>query len=307
MNRAVGERTRSRPRLAGRPSKFDYSRVTVTFDSGGDSCVGSLYRPDRPADAPVVVMTGGLALPRTTLRPLAERLAEAGYAAFVFDYRGVGDSDGTPRNLVSPARADGDWTAAVERVRDLDGVDTGRLVLWGHSLGGTSALATAADDRRVRAVIALAPVLSGTRLLRSRPIPAVAKALVAGVRDRIQGLLPRVGPHTVPAVADDDTLAIVSDTGVHAAYRRLVDEVPAVPARSFLALAGTGPAVDDITCPTLFVAGSDDDVAPAASIEAAAEVRPDATLLRVPETHLGLLDDEGALEHTLVFLDGLFG
>jgi pimeloyl-ACP methyl ester carboxylesterase len=302
----VGE-TRSRPRIARRPSTFDYSRVTVTFDSAGDDCVGWLYRPDRPTDAPVVVMAGGLALPRTTLTPIAERLAEAGYAAFVFDYRGVGDSDGSPRHLLSPARTDADWTAAVDRVRGLDGVDTTRLALWGHSLGGASALATAAADRRVRAVVALAPVLSGTALLRARPLPAVVRALAAGVRDRIQGVVPRLGPHTVPAVAADDTLAIVSDTTVHAAYRRLVHEIPDVPARSFLSLAGASPPVDDVACPVLFVAGTDDDVAPAASIAAAADGRPDATLLRVPETHLGLVDDEGTLEHTLVFLDGLFG
>jgi pimeloyl-ACP methyl ester carboxylesterase len=288
-----------------RPSKFDYSRVTVTFDSDGDSCVGWLYRPDRPADAPVVVMAGGLALPRTTLQPLAERYAARGYAVFVFDYRGVGDSEGTPRNLVSPSRADADWTVAVERVRDLDGVDSRRLVLWGHSLGGTSALSTAADDPRVRGVVALGPVLSGTGLLRARPLPAVGNALLAGVRDRVQGLLPRVGPHTVPAVGGDDDLALVPDTGVRAAYERLAD-VPAVPARSFLALAGAGVDLESLRCPALFLAGSDDDVAPAASIEDAAEAHAGATFIRMPVTHFGLLDDPGVFEHTLVFLDGLF-
>jgi pimeloyl-ACP methyl ester carboxylesterase len=279
--------------------------VNVTFDSGGDRCAGWLYRPDRPADPPVLVMGGGLALPRTTLTSLAERYAARGYAAFVFDYRGVGDSEGTPRHLLSPARTDADWTVAVERVRDLDGVDTRRIVLWGHSLGGTSALATAADDPRVAAVVALGPVRSGTALLRARPLPAVGKALLAGVRDRIQGVLPRVGPHTVPAVGDDDDLAIVSDTPLRAAYERLAD-VPDVPARSFLALAGAGAALDGLRCPALFLAGSDDDVAPATTVEAAAEDHAGATFIRLPATHLGLLDDEQAFEHTLVFLDDHF-
>ena len=304
MSPAARGRTRPRPRLAGRPSKFDYSRITVSFDSAGDACTGWLYRPDRPTDPPVVVMAGGIALPREVLRPLAERFAERGYAVFLFDYRGIGDSEGTPRGLLSPGRAITDWEEAVARVRDLDGVDTNRVVLWGHSLGGAYALSAAADDPRVRAVVALGPVLSGSALLRARPLPGVLRALLAGVRDRVQGVLPRVGPHTVPAVGDDAELAVVSDTGVRGSYRRLAP-VPDVPARSFLALARYTAPVEEVACPTLFVAGSYDDVGDAEAVEAAVADRADATLVRVPATHLDLLDDEGALGHTLVFLDGV--
>lgn len=295
-----------RPRLVDRPSRFDYSRVTVTFDSGGDACTGWLYRPDRPMDAPVVVMAGGLALPREVLRPLAERFAKAGYATFVFDYRGSGDSEGEPRNLLSPARAVADWEEAIARVRELDGVDTGKLVLWGHSLGGSYALSAAADDPRVRAVVAVAPVLSGKTLVRARPLPGVLTALGAGVRDAIQGRLPRVGPHTIPLAGDDTDGALVPNTAFRGSYRRLT-QIPDVPARSFLALSRFAVSLDDVTCPTLLIAGSYDDLSPADALSDAAADRPDATVLRVPATHLDLLDDEGALEHALVFLDGLFG
>lgn len=292
--------------LVDRPSKFDYSRVTVTFESGGDACTGWLYRPDRPTTAPVVVMVGGLALPRETLRPLAEQFAARGYAVFLFDPRGIGDSEGTPRNLVSPARTQTDLEAAVARVRELDDVDANRLVLWGHSLGGAAALAVAGEDPRVRGVVAVAPVLSGRTVLRARPVPAVVRALAAGVRDRIQGIVPRVGPHTVPAAGDDDELAIVSDTSVRGAYRRLTD-VPDVPARSFLALARATTDLAGLSCPALLVGGSHDDVAPAADVEAASADHPEATFIRLPATHLGVLDDDQALQHALVFLDAHLG
>lgn len=301
MSPAGRQRARS---LSGPPSRFDYSRVTVTFESGGDACTGWLYRPDRPTDAPVVVMAGGLALPREVLRPLAERFAEHGRAVFLFDYRGVGDSEGTPRGLLSPARGVGDWEEAVARVRDLDGVDTRRVALWGHSLGGAYALSVAADDPRIQAVVAVAPILSGRSLLRARPLSATVRAAVAGVRDRIQSVVPRVGPHTVPAAGDDADLAVVSDTGFRGAYRRLAS-VPDVPARSFLSLARYEAPVDDVSCPTLVVAGSYDDVAPADAVEARVHDSPDTTFLRVPASHLDLLDDEGTLEHALVFLDGV--
>ena len=296
----------SRARLVDRPSKFDYSRVTVTFDSGGDACTGWLYRPDRPTDAPVVVMAGGLALPREVLRPLAERFAEAGYATFCFDYRGVGDSEGEPRGLLSPSRAVTDWEEAVARVRELDGVDARSLVLWGHSLGGAHALSVAADDPRIRAVVAVAPVLSGKTLVRARPLPDVVKSFAAGVRDTVQSKLPRLGPHTVPLAGDDTDGALVPDTAFRGAYRRLTS-IPDVPARSFLALSGYQVSLDDVACPTLLVGGSYDDLAPADGLADEAADHPDATVLRVPATHLDLLDDEGTLDHTLVFLDGVLG
>jgi hypothetical protein len=134
----------------------------------------------------------------------------------------------------------------------------------------------------------------------------VVRAVLAGVRDRIQGVLPRVGPHTVPVAGDDAELAVVPDRSVRGAYRRLAS-VPAVPARSFLALARYTVPVDEVSAPALFVAGSYDEVADAAGIEAAVADRPDATFLRVPATHLDLLDDDGTLEHALVFLDEVVG
>jgi pimeloyl-ACP methyl ester carboxylesterase len=136
-------------------------------------------------------------------------------------------------------------------------------------------------------------------------LASVVRGVLAGVRDRIQGRLPRIGPHSVPAVGDDTELAIVSDTGVRAAYSRL-SPVPDVPARSFLALARYTAPVADVSCPTLFVAGSYDDVT-GDTVESAADDRPDATLLRLPSTHLDLLDDERTVEHTLVFLDTVLG
>jgi pimeloyl-ACP methyl ester carboxylesterase len=131
------------------------------------------------------------------------------------------------------------------------------------------------------------------------------RALGSGVRDRLQSLLPRVGPHTVPAAGDDADRALVPDGGLLRAYRRLAD-VPEVPARAFLALARYR-APTDAGCPTLLVAGSYDNLAPADAVAAAAADRPETTVLRVPAAHLDLLDDEETREHALVFLDGVFG
>jgi fermentation-respiration switch protein FrsA (DUF1100 family) len=82
-------------------------------------------------------MAHGFGAERTWRLPaFAERFAEHGLATLFFDYRSFGDSDGEPRNLVSPRRHVADWAAAVDHARSLSGVDGDRLALWGTSFWG---------------------------------------------------------------------------------------------------------------------------------------------------------------------------
>jgi alpha/beta superfamily hydrolase len=62
------------------------------------------------------------------LEPFAERFAEFGVATFLFDYRCFGDSEGEPRNWISPRRHLQDWEAALAHVKGLPNIDpTGSL------------------------------------------------------------------------------------------------------------------------------------------------------------------------------------
>ena len=80
-------------------------------------------------------MAHGLAAERAFgLASFAQRFAQKGMAVFVFDYRNFGDSQGEPRNLVSPKRHLQDWQAAMAHVGRLTEVDRGRIALWGSSL-----------------------------------------------------------------------------------------------------------------------------------------------------------------------------
>jgi alpha-beta hydrolase superfamily lysophospholipase len=81
---------------------------------------------------------------RFRLPAFAERLCAAGLAVLLFDYRGFGDSEGTPRGLVDPGRHLADFAAAVRYAQELKGVDGARLALWGTFLSGGHALVTAA-------------------------------------------------------------------------------------------------------------------------------------------------------------------
>ncbi|WP_396612011.1 alpha/beta hydrolase [Haloferax sp. S1W] len=292
-----------------RPSHYDYSRVSLSFESEGTRCAGWLYRPDDVQSPPVVAMAGELAAERRFgLRRYAERLAEAGYAAFVFDYRNTGDSDGEPRNLVSPDRQVGDWHAAIEGLRERPEIDTGGIILWGAGLSGGYALRVAAEDGRVAAVVAQNPMLDGSAVTSGRGLRGTVAALTAGVRDKLQSRL--LGPHRVPVLGDGSTLSVFDDPGVRIAYRDLVPPGSAwrdeTPARVFLSLFQYTALSDpeSLRCPVLLVSGTRDEVAPADEIAALADDIPDATLVELPADHFDHYDRafEQTFGHLLSFL-----
>lgn len=295
-----------------RPSREAFSKVSVRFDSDDSECAGWLYRPDSTENPPVVVMAPGFGVERTFGYPLlAERLAEAGYAVLLFDYRHFGDSAGTPRNLVDLQRQVADWRAATATVRDLDRVDGDRVILWGYSLAGGHALSVAAEDSRVAAVVAVAPFVDGRAALKARSLTDNLKGTVAGLRDKLQSLVGR--PHTVPIVGDPEEFAVVNTPGAKASLFRLVptgsDWENVCPARVLLSIPRYRPvkSVEDVRCPTLFVGGADDEVVSLSAIESASETVPNATFLRLPTDHFGYFDDafETAFGHQLAFLDSV--
>lgn len=309
-SRLVDDETKDHPR---RPSRESFSKVRVRFDSDGDECVGWLYRPDRPDDPPIVVMAPGFGAYRTFGYPLvAERLAEHGYAVLLFDYRHFGDSEGEPRNLVSPSRQVADWRAAVATAREFDGVDGSRVVLWGYSFAGGHVLSVAAEDPRIAAVVAVAPFVDGRAALKSKGIKYNLKATALGLRDKLQSLV--LGPYTVPIVGDPDEFAVINEPGAKAGVFDLVptgsDWENECPARTLLGIPGYRPitSAEDVRSPTLFVGGTDDDVVSLSAVESAVETVPNATYLRLPTDHFGYFEGEvfeQCVGYQLAFLDSV--
>jgi len=299
--------------------RFDVATTTLAFESEDRTCRGRLYRPARPATPPVIVLgptfaaEGAFGYPR-----YAERFARAGYAAFVFDHRGFGESDDpepTGRfveqpatNLVDPDAQVADWHAAVDRVRRLDG-ERRRVVLWGFGLGGGHAIRVAAT-RRVDGVVAVAPMLDGRAFARARSPRYLARALGAGLRDRLTAPLGR--GHTVPVVGGRDEFGVLPKPAGDA-YLDLVPPESAwrneTSARGLLSLFRYRPIADaeDVTCPTLLVAAGDDELVPPDTVADAADRIDRSTYLRLPVDHVGPLGSafETAASHQLAFLDDL--
>src|SRR5213082_1890740 len=143
------------------------ARRDVAFNSSGDECRAWLFLPDaeRP---PLVILGHGLGATREYgLEPYARRFSDAGIAALVFTYRHFGDSGGEPRQLLEIERLLDDWAAALAYARNLDGIDTARIALWGTSFGGGHVLVAAARDGDVAAVVSQCPFTDGVAATRA--------------------------------------------------------------------------------------------------------------------------------------------
>src|SRR3954451_24594355 len=135
-----------------------WTRTDAMFDSGGWRCAAWVYEPGGEGPFPCVVLAHGWTGGREQLFDAsAERFAEEGMAAVVFDYRHFGASQGQPRQLLDIGRQLEDWERAVAFARSLPFVDARRIALWGTSFSGGHVQETAARDRGIAAVVAMVP------------------------------------------------------------------------------------------------------------------------------------------------------
>lgn len=103
--------------------------------------------------APTIVHCHGNANNIGRHLPFVEFLPRAGFNVFLFDYRSYGRSEAGP---LRRDRVIADARAAIDAVMAREDVDPDRVGVYGLSLGGTIALAAAAEDARVRAVCSVA-------------------------------------------------------------------------------------------------------------------------------------------------------
>ena len=132
----------------------------VVFDSGGDKLVGTLFlaRGDEPK--PTAVLLHGLPGIEKNY-DLAHALRECGWNSLIFHYRGSWGSTGGSRFDTLPD----DVRTALDHLSSgaHEQIDSARLALVGHSMGGWAAL-KAGGDERVRAVVVIGAVTEPSRL-----------------------------------------------------------------------------------------------------------------------------------------------
>lgn len=228
------------------------TRYAVSYRSGDLLVTGVLDAPTRPGRHPLVVVAHGWSDPDDyTSGSMLERerrlLAENGFAALQIDYRNHAGSShepvgvvprplGYPEDLVNAVRA-------VERAR-LPFVDTGRVGLFGRSMGGGVVLnALAARPDLADAAFLYAPVSSSApdsyaRWVRDDP-PLDARVQAAygtpSTRPRIwgsassRGYLDRLElPVLIAHGTDDETCPVVWSRATAEALRATGGDVELV-------------------------------------------------------------------------------
>jgi pimeloyl-ACP methyl ester carboxylesterase len=199
----------------------------ITFRSAGVRCSAWHFAAeggalDGPGGRPIVVMGHGFGgTVDAGLQPFAERISSAGIDVLAFDYRGFGESKGTPRQSISIKRQTQDYHAAIDAGTSLPGVDASRVAIWGTSLSGGHVLHVAADRADVAAVIAMTPLTNGLAAgcasIGSRGVWTALRATAMGVASRIS-LARGGGARYMPLVSRPDGAGALALDGAYESY-----------------------------------------------------------------------------------------
>jgi uncharacterized protein len=155
----------------------------VRFVSDGETLVGSLYRPSAAAATerlPTVVVTGAwMTVKEQMPANYAAALAERGFAALTFDFRGWGESAGTRRQFEDPAGKIADIRAAFSYLATRPDVAVDRLAGLGICASSGYLAHAAASDHSIRSIALVAPWLQDREIVEK----------VYGGRASVQALL----------------------------------------------------------------------------------------------------------------------
>ncbi|ORV26184.1 alpha/beta hydrolase [Mycolicibacterium conceptionense] len=293
-------------------------RHKVTFDSSGETCAAWHY-PGRNGGC--VVMAAGLAVIKEAgTDQIASVLNSAGYSVLAFDYRRLGESSGTPRQLIRFRDQVADFQAAVEFAAALPEVDSRKLVVWGFSISGGHVFTVAARNPQLAAAIAHAPAADGWQLmpnaLRHTTVLGFLRLIGRAILDTVGEALGRA-PLLVPLAGERGAVAALTTPDSRNYVRALNPDnrypqwTQAVAARSAVGAGLYRPAryAAKIACPLLVLAYDDDGVAPAGQAVRAARRAPNGRVVHLPGGHYAAFLDATEQTHRtlLAFLDRELG
>jgi len=147
----------------------DIQSRRVTFENEGVTLVGTLYLPAdyRPAEKrPGVLATGAWTSIKEQMSGLyAREMAERGYVALAFDFRGWGESGGTIRFKEDPASKTSDIVAAGRFMASLPEVDAGKIAGLGICASAGYMAQAASSNANFASVALIAPWLHNARIV----------------------------------------------------------------------------------------------------------------------------------------------
>ena len=134
---------------------------SVFFPCGELNLNGDCYYPDKIGNFPAVVLChphplNGGSMSSSVIRALGKALVERSIVAFMFNFRGVGKSQGSYNNGIGEQ---GDTIAALDWIESQSLIDKEKIGLAGYSFGGGVAASVASRDIRVKTIALISPYL----------------------------------------------------------------------------------------------------------------------------------------------------
>ena len=156
------------------PDAANYHQYIASYLSDGLKIYGLLTIPKRDPSAspqddnrkyPVIVFNHGYIPPeqyRTTERygAYVDGFARAGYIVFKPDYRGNGNSEGTPEGAYYAPSYTVDVLNAVASLKKYPDANPEKIGMWGHSLGGSITLRSMVVTKDIKAGVIWAGVVA---------------------------------------------------------------------------------------------------------------------------------------------------
>jgi dipeptidyl aminopeptidase/acylaminoacyl peptidase len=145
----------------------NYSRYIASYDSDGLRLYGLLTVPtgDKPAGGwPIILLNHGYIPPaeystEQSYAQIVAAFARAGYILFKPDYRGNGNSPGTPTQVYISPDYVADSLNALASLKKYPDANPDRIGVWGHSMGGNITLHELVISHDIKAAVLMAGVV----------------------------------------------------------------------------------------------------------------------------------------------------
>jgi uncharacterized protein len=136
------------------PSEYQAGYETISFVSeDGVPLKGWLVKPSHPrTKSPAIIICHGVGANKSDFTELAASLVRRGYVVLLFDFRAHGESGGSRTSLGYLEQKD--VLAALGILKAREEIDLRRIGIYGFSMGGSTAILTAAQSGAFSAVVA---------------------------------------------------------------------------------------------------------------------------------------------------------
>lgn len=309
---------------------FDYYSENITFKTADNyQLEGTLSLPSKDGNFPIVVIISGSGpqnrdgelFGHKPYLVLADHLTKNGIGVFRFDERGVGKSEGDFKAATIATFAS-DIESAIKYLKARKDINTSKLGLIGHSIGGIIAPEIAVNNSNIKFIVLMAaPGINGDELMLLQKATlergmGLNEMQIAKGRDVIKGAYDIIVNSTLKndQLKDSINTFYVNKYGTMLPQNQRAALVEQLSGNEIIGLVRSRPAViiEKVKCPVLAINGDKDFQVPSKenlqAIEAATKKgsNKNVTIVELKnlnhlfqESTTGLQDEYSKIEQTM--------